>query len=163
MIPIYCGWRGTTWIYMLTSCTTSGWSWSLESVTSYFYLYSCRSVMALNYDTKATGHWGREKTLRQLQRSFYCIGMSRDVDLYVCTCRERTLNMTKLMPQATNFQAGKPNERVYLDFLRPLEGQPPAELIRAVNCGPFHPLGRGIHHTRSDCGVDCQVVLRWED
>ena len=80
-------------------------------------------LLNLAHDSKGGGHWGRNKTWRRLQQSFFWPGMSRDVDLYIRTCAACSKNKKGLLPRSTllNYQAGEPNERVHLDFLGPFE------------------------------------------
>ena len=81
-----------------------------------------QEVISCLHDTRAAGHLGRDKTIGRLKASYYWLGMSKDVSLYIATCGTCTVNKKKNhTPRAEleSYQAGVPMERVHLDILGP--------------------------------------------
>jgi transposase InsO family protein len=79
-------------------------------------------VLSMMHDTKAGGHFGRDKTTHKVQDRFFWVGLKRDVALYVRTCGVCGVNKKpSKTPRAPleKFQSGAPFERVHLDILGP--------------------------------------------
>ena len=81
-----------------------------------------QDILSFTHDTKVGGHFGRDKTLERARNSFYWLGMSADVKLFVATCNICSVNKKLCRtPRAElqSYQAGTRLERVHLDFLGP--------------------------------------------
>ncbi len=79
-------------------------------------------VLTLLHDSRAGGHYGRDKTLERLKQSFMWMGMAKDVEVFVESCSICRVNKKRSRtPQAGlgDYQAGIRLERVHLDILGP--------------------------------------------
>jgi hypothetical protein len=78
-------------------------------------------VLQLHHDHHIGGHLGMQKTLSNIQKSFYWTCMRQDVELYIRTCGICKVNKSSRHPRAPlqHYQAGLPGERVHIDFMGP--------------------------------------------
>ena len=84
-------------------------------------------VLQFIHDSKAGGHFGRDKSIAKARISFYWYGLTRDVIAYVETCSVCAVNKKSTrIPRAGlgDYQAGVPLERVHLDLLGPFVESP---------------------------------------
>ena len=79
-------------------------------------------ILHLCHDTITSGHLGERKTLLRVKRSFLWYGMSKDVKVYVMSCRICSMNKKPTFRHQAGLKlhhAGYPMERVHIDILGP--------------------------------------------
>ena len=79
-------------------------------------------IMSLNHDLPLTGHMGIAKTITRVKQSYIWYGMTRDIELFVKSCRLCNTNKkSSVKPRAGlgQYHAGSPMERVHIDILGP--------------------------------------------
>lgn len=79
--------------------------------------------MNLCHDVPAAGHQGVSRTLSRVKERFHWYTLSTDVQNYVASCAVCNRNKKptrRARCSMTQFHAGVPVERVYMDFLGPL-------------------------------------------
>jgi transposase InsO family protein len=79
-------------------------------------------VLSAVHNTKAAGHFGIGKTTERAKKSYFWVGMAKDVKAFVNTCGtcavSKKPNRTPRAP-LISYQAGTRLERVHLDILGP--------------------------------------------
>jgi transposase InsO family protein len=79
-------------------------------------------VMQSCHDSKVAGHFGRDKTLHTLKRSFLWNNMARDCRIYVLSCAVCSMNKKaskKSRGSLQRYHSGFPMEKVHIDILGP--------------------------------------------
>ena len=80
-------------------------------------------VMKLAHGSRTGGHFGRTKTFKKIQRSYYWLGYSRDISVWVKRCEQCAKRKAPAPKFRTSLQqtlVGAPFERIALDIFGPL-------------------------------------------